>query len=666
MHLYPVILYCIVTPVAACIELRDLDCAHKLLQYGEQAYFRCLMYLLWNETLTLDDAVNIITVARQDITLVALLLQEASTESFTKQLVDIVIRWKGLYSELRSCLTQLGLGENYRQTFLEINDLASTGDPNGKFFDVVQHHKHREQQFLHNYLIPTLNALFLHTVATVQSHMKRSQVVLDYVVLPDHFQDSTEKFRGFVMYIPSNSPPTLAHLNCSLLLDAVLKWRKNLIVNNLEALSQQDHPELPGKNEAAELSRILFPPEIISAILGSRVQHLVICPDASMGSLPLDLLPLKGDKSLFETHALTILTSPREIARKVTIQHITRNIAGINGARDIQGLLATDVEKLQISKSQSTSSLPFLPSTQYSTQNYSQVTFINPGEITIENIASANSSETETPQCNDCCLLADPNYDLQNPDANPPGCFLALKQLGELFLENPKRKNVVRLPLSAEEVQRIENILRVQSHDAHLNVLPPVLGDKATLTFVLNLQSPRLLHLSTHGVCDDQEWYAYHGNFWSLNKTALMLAGVNTYLAGEPRKLHKDAGVGMLTGLALSGMNLRETNLVFLSSCVSGTGNTPIQESVVSLASCARAAGSSTVIGTLWPILDTTAVKFSSLFYSKLCSTPGICPSDAIAAVKQKMKQDGDHWYNWAAYVCFGCDKSFLNTAPML
>ena len=633
---------------AACIELGELKRAQNLLQYGETAYQQCLMHLLYNESLSLDDAAAMITIARQDITLVALLLHEASKE-FTMQLVEIMIRWKGLYSELRSCLTQLGLGKNYRQTFVEISNLASTGDPNSEFYDVNQKHKRRERLFLRKYLIPTLNALSLQKITTIQSSMTNNQIILDYTIIPDHF-DNANKLRGFVLLICAAGAPVVTELD-SFFVDRVQKWRDCLVVNKAEDLSTHFLP-LPGEQEAQALASIIFPPDVKSTILSSGVHCLMICPDALMGTLPLDLLPFSDGKILIDTHSLVILTSPREVIRKATIQYIKNAIAKVSDSDHSEDSAVSDFEH----ESAKDGSIPFLPSTMYSIKHLSQVEIIQPGESMIKCEIADSPSKA---QCTNCYLVADPDYDLQSGDTNPPGCFQVFEQLGSFFFEKSSRRPVESLPMSREEAEKIEIILNSQPYTNLC--ISSVLQDKATLPFMLNLQSPHMLHLSTHGICiEDQHWHAYHGNVWSLNKVGLTLAGANTFFAGNIHKIHMDANIGVLTGLALCGMDLKQTNLVFLSTCVSATGNNPFQESVSSMASCARVAGSSTVIGTLWPIFDTTAVKFSSLFYTKLCSTPGVPPSEALAYAKQSMKQDGDHWYNWAAYVCFGCDLPFL------
>lgn len=630
--------------VVASLQLDDDKSSLLLLQYGEQAYVKSLMYLIFNETISLDEATYMITTARQDILLVALLLYNTYPDLYAKHLVDVSIRWKGLYSELRACLTQLGHGENCRKTFLEINKVASSGNHDDVFYDMVQQYKRKEREVLRKYFVSTLNTLFLQNVNMIQRGLAADQLILDYTFIVDHYDPHVETVRGFLVCISHNSDQPIINTFDSLaIIEAMSKWKKTLEVDDRTEIV--DFAELPGKKEAAHLSSLLFPLSIKKIIINDVNRIVVVPADGLMGSLPLDLLPLQ-DKSIFETHTTTVLTSPRELIRTSTLAHIME----MQTKDSHEEIISKDFKDLSMSDE---GVRQFLPSTMYTIGNLSQVKFSEFGKgFETSTLPEVTSKPRE------CYLIANPNYDLENSSNSPSLLTDAVTYLSSFFEITATRK-VEQLPMSQKEVENVELILHLQSH-IPLQIHSPVLLDDATLSFIMDIQSPYLLHISTHGSCETKNWNAYHGNIWSLNQAALMLAGANTYLSNNHSKIHPKAGIGCITALGLSGVDLKDTNLVFLSACISAHGNSPIQEAVASLVSSSRVAGASTVIGTLWTIFDIMAVKFSSYFYNKLCSAPGVHPSEALAVAKREMKANGSHWYNWAAYVSYGLDYPFI------
>jgi len=92
------------------------------------------------------------------------------------------------------------------------------------------------------------------------------------------------------------------------------------------------------------------------------------------------------------------------------------------------------------------------------------------------------------------------------------------------------------------------------------------------------------------------------GNFWDDTRSAVLLAGYNTYASRRYSEINLLAGSGMLSALAMAGLDLSETRLVVLSMCLSGIGAASFQESVCSLADAARAAGTQTVVATFWMV----------------------------------------------------------------
>ena len=258
-----------------------------------------------------------------------------------------------------------------------------------------------------------------------------------------------------------------------------------------------------------------------------------------------------------------------------------------------------------------------------------------------------------------CTIIGNPNFDLCKPVSAESsssigklinficGYFsIALDQSGPI---------VEKLKHSQDEIDFITSHL--QSCGLTIQSMT---GDDATLRKVLSLESPLLIHVSSHAHgTTGRSVQAYRGSFFDdLKSAAIVLAGFNTFSRKKFDQLPSDCGPALLSPLAIFSMNLKGTKLVFLSACSSGAGKTPIQEAVDSLAEGFLTAGAETVIAALWPIADESAADISKLFYEKL-TAPGTRPSDALThAKKTMMKHDfASYWSNCAAFVCYGIDK---------
>jgi CHAT domain-containing protein len=163
------------------------------------------------------------------------------------------------------------------------------------------------------------------------------------------------------------------------------------------------------------------------------------------------------------------------------------------------------------------------------------------------------------------------------------------------------------------------------------------LGAEARETDLKAVQSPRVLHLATHGFyLSDQEfkrtnslrdsWMGNMGmrpvlrssstgtatedgwnaalpaNDWEnpLVRCGIALAGAN-HASQITNAIAED---GLLTGLEASLLDLQGTELVILSACDSGSGEVKIGEGVMSLRRAFRIAGAQTVLASHWTVSD--------------------------------------------------------------
>ena len=270
--------------------------------------------------------------------------------------------------------------------------------------------------------------------------------------------------------------------------------------------------------------------------------------------------------------------------------------------------------------------------------------------ICVNTLGRDNVSKT-----NECVIVAAPNFDLEKHTAvaTETGLWGAVIQaFASLFNEPAESDNVIPPLIGAErEATEVENTL---SKLAVNLIIRPLRANNATLLAVLSLQSPLILHFSTHGF-SNQEYQGYRSSFWNDTKSGLLLAGVNTFRQGKLEKVAIEAGTGELTAMAACGMSLEGTHLVYLSTCVSSFGMYSFNESLNSLAEAFRSAGAQTVIATLWQVYDDTAEHFSTYFYEAL-GTTDTTPSQALAVAKQKLREKTSykHWSYWSSFICIG------------
>lgn len=134
----------------------------------------------------------------------------------------------------------------------------------------------------------------------------------------------------------------------------------------------------------------------------------------------------------------------------------------------------------------------------------------------------------------------------------------------------------------------------------------PLTGTLAT-KYALQENLPcRIIHLATHGTADKEM------ESDALYSSALLFAGYNDWITTGIEKSR--AGNGILTADEISRMDLSRTELVVLSACDSGLGDTMFG-STQGLISAFSAAGAKWVICHLWSANDCAAAILMGIFY---------------------------------------------------
>lgn len=196
-------------------------------------------------------------------------------------------------------------------------------------------------------------------------------------------------------------------------------------------------------------------------------------------------------------------------------------------------------------------------------------------------------------------------------------------------------------------------------------------GPTATETALKQAQSPRILHIATHGffledIVSPPSSLAQRAapnispslgmrapidrptasQTHPLLRSGLALAGFN------PRQSTPDDGV--LTALEASTLNLQGTQLVVLSACETGVGDVATGEGVYGLRRALTLAGAESLLTSLWQVDDQATKDLMVAYYQRLLNQSG--RSEALRQAQLAMAQNPtyQHPYYWAALVFSG------------
>lgn len=144
-------------------------------------------------------------------------------------------------------------------------------------------------------------------------------------------------------------------------------------------------------------------------------------------------------------------------------------------------------------------------------------------------------------------------------------------------------------------------------------------GADANITALRAHGSPPILHIATHTVSDPTPDLPLATR---LRRTGLALAG-------DP---------GVLDALQISTLDLRGTDLVFLSGCETGGGEIANGEGVLGLQRGFVRAGARALVLTLWPVADQDSRLITGYFYDELAQSHD--PVNALSRAQQKFREE--------------------------
>lgn len=173
-----------------------------------------------------------------------------------------------------------------------------------------------------------------------------------------------------------------------------------------------------------------------------------------------------------------------------------------------------------------------------------------------------------------------------------------------------------------------------------------------------------IIHLATHGffwteeVAEERDYVAFltrnkdnkqTEEDKALLRSGLFLSGANIGLRGE-EQLPDDVEDGVLTAQELSNINLGKVDMVVMSACESGLGETS-GEGVFGLQRGFKLAGANTLLMSLWKVDDTATQLLMSDFYKNYLS--GKSKQESLRLAQQSLRNNpeySDPEY-WAAFI---------------
>jgi CHAT domain-containing protein/Tfp pilus assembly protein PilF len=161
----------------------------------------------------------------------------------------------------------------------------------------------------------------------------------------------------------------------------------------------------------------------------------------------------------------------------------------------------------------------------------------------------------------------------------------------------------------------------------------------ATKTALQQIQAPSILHLATHGFFKPAKNNPDNSKQLDnpLTRSGIILAGTD-----------------QLTGLEVYGLDLYGTQLVVLSACETGLGDSSVGEGIYGLRRALVIAGSQSQVLSLWKVGDQATVELMKTFYANLKA--GMGRHEALRHAQLKLLQHPNYPnpHYWAAFIPSG------------
>ena len=235
------------------------------------------------------------------------------------------------------------------------------------------------------------------------------------------------------------------------------------------------------------------------------------------------------------------------------------------------------------------------------------------------------------------------------------GGQLQISKAKDLLAEN-SRYGVKYLPGTLKEVEEISH-----NFSGSTRLITDIAGTEESFKSLAS-SSVDIIHLATHGFFWSEEdarkrdyvtFLSRNSNKVSgkdnaLIRCGLFFSGANIGLKGE--ELPDDVEDGVLTALELSNMNLGHVDMVVMSACESGLGETS-GEGVFGLQRGFKLAGANTLLMSLWKVDDTATQKLMTEFYRHYLS--GKSKQESLHFAQESLRKSSEYSdpQYWAAFI---------------
>ena len=577
---------------------------------GEKLLLPLIGAQLQTSGITLDEALSMTSSFRLKVLLAVSLLKDTDKQLFC----ETVVRWKCLFSEFRVAAIRLGLKATFLSTSSLFRNLKASGsteksDVADQIIALNKSHQSGVVAFLKDCAYRCWKTVaHFPVLPTVEKVLTSDELIIEYILIGKHDENSLQASLELnILAFRPDGTRDICTISMRACVEAVTKWIRQWNIVTAENVSGIEEKKLVAVGQ--HLSSILFPTSIQNHIRHKDVKHIYLCPETHFSMIPLKLLPGEDALPLFEGRTISYLGSCREIVRMEVMAQLDK--------------------EHQECRQGSHSNEPLDSSTAVVEKN-----------ITVKAAG--------------CYMFVDPNFDHKLELSTSGSDTNLWEQICALYPFQHAENLCHSLEYTLVEAHSIEDILKVHHPDVKVHLFQ---GKEANLESVISLRSPLIVHFSTHGFGRLHFQFDLPNVDQDDSGSGIALAGFNTYITKQFASIDPKASTGILTPLTACGLDLTNTRLVFLSTCVSGIGAAQLQESTNSIANAFRVAGALTVVATSWNIADDATAEFVEHFYDALCQ-PETRPSEALDRARVELCKDPlfSSWRHWAGFSCYGDD----------
>ncbi|MET0404283.1 MAG: tetratricopeptide repeat protein, partial [Cystobacter sp.] len=261
-------------------------------------------------------------------------------------------------------------------------------------------------------------------------------------------------------------------------------------------------------------------------------------------------------------------------------------------------------------------------------------------------------------------VFADPDFQAPVNTAAPPDTSSGaplddLKRYASTLRSKRNMDSLTPLPGTRLEAQAIQRLWP----QAQL-----FLGAEATKEHLLQVPTPGVLHLATHGFFlesiasapppKSDKTRAPHSDTpggspipdpkHPLLRSGIFLAGAGAPAPDDAMPTESSLPSSVVSALELTGLNLWGTQLVVLSACDTGRGKVELGQGIQGLRRALVVAGAETIVMSLWKVSDDSTHRLMGAYYRNLFAGQG--RASALHEAMRELRTLRPHPYHWAPF----------------